>query len=225
MFLLAIIIFGEHQGHAYRNALIRRGVIDKEYYESPYYAVQGWTNTLKKMNIDCDIVFLGNSITAGSDFQTFFPNKQIVNLGYSGDFIPGMINRIEMVKAVKPEKIFVMAGTNDIGFISIDKYVERYDSLITGLQRSIPESKIYIQSVLPINHEMASSYASNEKISQANKEIEKLAKAKNCVFINLYDLYVMDGEMNKELTRDGAHLKPEAYNIWAQAIEKYIYGN
>ena len=28
-----------------------------------------------KMNIDCDICFLGNSITRGSDFQSYFPDK------------------------------------------------------------------------------------------------------------------------------------------------------
>ncbi len=32
------------------------------------WAVRGWNNMLSKMNYDADIVFLGDSLTAGSDF-------------------------------------------------------------------------------------------------------------------------------------------------------------
>lgn len=175
------------------------------------------------MHIDCDIVFLGNSITAGSDFQAFFQDKQIINMGLHGDIIPGMINRIEMVKSVNPEKIFVMAGTNDLVHVSIEKYVERYDSLITVLQRNLPNAKIYIQSVLPANHELASSYIPNDKVKDGNAAIKKMAEPKGCTFINLYDLYELKGEMKKELSRDGIHLKPEAYGIWAEALREYVY--
>ena len=175
------------------------------------------------MHYDCDIAFLGNSITAGSDFQAFFFDKKIVNLGYCGDIIPSMISRVGMVKAVSPEKVFVMAGTNDLVHVSIEKYIERYDSLITVLKKEVPNAKIYVQSVLPVNHKLRPDYPSNKKIEDANREISMLAKERECEFINLYGLYVEDGEMREDLTRDGVHLKKEAYNIWAKAIEKYIY--
>lgn len=225
LLLLAGLILGEHYGHGYADALERRGIIERDYSKNPNWAVNGWTNTLKKMHYDCDIVFLGNSITAGSDFQPSFQDKKIVNLGYCGDIIPGMINRIEMVRAVSPEKVFVMAGTNDLAHISIEKYVKRYDALIEAFNKEVPNARIYIQSVLPVNHEMSRGYATNEKIRNANAEISRLAKEKGCTFINLYDLYEEGGEMKKELTRDGVHLKPEAYNLWASAIEKNIYEN
>ena len=223
LLLLAGLILGEHYGHGYADALERRGIIERDYSKNPNWAVNGWTNTLQKMHYDCDIVFLGNSITAGSDFQSSFQDKKIVNLGYCGDIIPGMINRIEMVKAVSPEKIFIMAGTNDLVHVSIEKYVERYDSLISGLQRNLPDAKIYIQSVLPANHELASDYIPNAKVKDGNDAIKKLAESKGCTYINLYDLYEVEGEMKKELSRDGIHLKPEAYDIWAEAIREYVY--
>lgn len=128
-----------------------------------------------------------------------------------------------MVKAVSPEKIFIMAGANDLVHVSIEKYVERYDSLITVLKKEVPNAKIYVQSVLPVNHKLRPDYPSNKKIEEANREISRLAKERECEFINLYELYVEDGEMKEELTRDGVHLKTAAYNIWAKAIERYIY--
>ena len=116
-----------------------------------------------------------------------------------------------------------MAGTNDLVHVSIEKYVERYDSLITVLHRNLPNAKIYIQSVLPANHELASSYIPNDKVKDGNAAIKKMAEPKGCTFINLYDLYELKGEMKKELSRDGIHLKPEAYGIWAEAIREYVY--
>lgn len=70
--------------------------------------------TAKKINIDADVVFFGNSITKGSDFQQSFPDKTIVNLGYSGDGFPHMLDRIEQVRCVSPNKVFVMAGINGV---------------------------------------------------------------------------------------------------------------
>lgn len=222
--LIIAVVVSEHYGHAFKDALVRRGLVERNAVESSdYWAVQGWTNTLKKMNIDCDVVFLGNSITNGSDFQSYFHDVKIVNLGYSGDIIPSMIDRVEMVKAVNPEKIFIMAGTNDLAHVSIEKYVERYTALIIKLKKELPDARLYLQSVLPVNHSMRRDYASNNKIEEANVEVAKLAHQYGCAYINLYDLYEEDGEMNKELTRDGVHLKPEAYSIWADAIRERVY--
>lgn len=223
LLLLAGLVYCEYRSHALLDALQRRGIIERDYAKYPEGAVRTWTNSLRKMHYDSDIVFFGNSITAGSDFQSSFQDKKIVNLGYPGDIIPEMINRIEMVKAVSPEKIFIMAGTNDLVHVSIEKYIERYDSLITGLQRSLPDAKIYIQSVLPANHELASDYVPNTKVQEGNGAIKKLAESKGCTFINLYDLYELDGKMKKELSRDGIHLNPQAYDIWAEAIREYVY--
>lgn len=175
------------------------------------------------MQIDCDIVFLGNSTTVGSDFQAYFQDRQIVNLGYSGDDILGMSRRIKMVSAVHPDKIFVATGRNDLLQVSVDEYLDRYDSLITSLQNELPYAKIYMQSVLPVNHEMKPDYTSNEKISMVNKQIKELATKKNCTYIELYELFEKDGELRKELTKDGVHLFPDSYRIWAEAIKNYVY--
>lgn len=50
----------------------------------------------------------------------------------------------------------------------------------------------------------------NGKIEKANNIIKDLANKNGCDDINLYDLYVRDGQMPKELSRDGLHLRPEA---------------
>ncbi len=231
--LLGIAIVGEKHGHAYEKALVKRGIIRKESvkkdsvqqeskYSPDYWAIVGWTNTLEKMRIECDAVFFGNSITRGSDFQKYFPELSIVNLGYSGDNLLGMYERVRMVKAVSPKSIFIMAGTNDLFSCSEEQYVERYTKLLNTIRDSIPQARVVIESVLPMNHSKKAEAPSNMKIVSANKAIEELAGSYGFDFINLYDLYVEDGELPVSLTSDGVHLYPQAYDRWVEAIKPYL---
>lgn len=169
-----------------------------------------------------DVAFFGNSITSGSDFQRYFPNKKIINLGYPGNSIIDMQRRICMLQAVQPQKIFIMAGTNDLVHIDIEDYKQRYSNLIVAIKDSIPNAKIYIQSVLPSNHEMA-NYAPNEKVKEANKVAKNLAEKFQCQYIDLYGLYADEkDELPKDLTKDGVHLYPKSYKRWTHAIAPYI---
>ena len=183
---------------------------------------QGWTNTLKKLNLDIDIAFFGNSITRGSDFQSYFPNKKIINLGYSGDDILGMCRRVSMLEAVNPEKIFIMAGTNDLVHVSLEEYRRRYLLLISTIKESIPNATIYIESVLPTNSVMG-DYAPNEKAQQANAIAKEISDSYGCIYIDLYSVYVDDkNELPTDYSGDGVHLYPQHYDKWASCISPYI---
>lgn len=222
--LLALLFVSEYKGRTFSQAIERRGFITIESQSLPdYWALYGWTNTLNKLRIEADIAFFGNSITADSDFQSEFPDKKIVNLGYPGDNIKGMLRRIPMLSAVNPKKIFIMAGTNDLVHVSLEEYTSRYKCLIKAIKDSNPQSSIYIESVLPSNHKL-SDYAPNKKIQQANAILHDIANTFDCTFIDLYNLYVdNDNELIIDLTKDGVHLLPESYKIWSESIKNYIY--
>lgn len=223
--LFAGLAIVENRSHVLASALERRGYITLEDSKSSnYWTIVGWRNTIKKMYTEFDIAFFGNSITCGSDFQQFFPDKKIINLGYPGDNLVGMKKRISMLEASNPKKIFIMAGTNDLVHIDTETYKSNYIKLIDGIRNAVPNAQIYVQSVLPTNTDFPNKYAPNKKVIQANKMIENIADSLNFKYINLYDSYIdSEGELIKELTRDGVHLHPTAYDKWAKIIEKYVY--
>lgn len=223
LFLICVYVL-EKNSCVISLALERRGFIVVDDNKVPdYWARKGWVNTVKKMYTEFDVAFFGNSITAGSDFQMKFPDKKIINLGYVGDNIIGMLRRVPMLKAANPKKIFIMAGTNDLVHIDLDEYRERYANLLQAVKDSVPNAKIYIQSVLPSNNSM-SDYASNEKVQKANEMVKDLTMLYGCSYINLYDLYVDENnELSKELTKDGVHLYESAYDRWGEAIRPMIY--
>ncbi len=225
LMLIGIIYIAESSGHVFGMALERRNLITLDDKSHPdYWARTSWANTIAKLHSEFDIAFFGNSITRGSDFQSAFPDKRIINLGYSGDNIIGMRHRVSMLKKANPKKIFLMAGTNDIFHINPDELIERYTQLLTVIQDSLPQSRIYIQSILPMNPSMKRGAPDDTKIRLANKNLKELADSKSIPFINLYDKYATtDGILPSKFTKDGIHLYPQYYDKWAEAIRQYVY--
>lgn len=81
-------------------------------------------------------------------------------------------------------------------------------------------TKIYVQSILPVREP---SEVDNEKIIEANDILRELALEHDCVFIDLHSAFVdSDGKLIEEYSKDGVHLKEEAYEVWVEAIREYI---
>ena len=54
-----------------------------------------------------DIVFIGNSITNGAEWNELFPQKRVKNRGISGDTSEGVFDRLDAIVKGKPAKIFL----------------------------------------------------------------------------------------------------------------------
>lgn len=76
-------------------------------------------NPLKKGQI----VFFGNSLTQAGKWNEYFPSQNPANRGIAGDNTLGMLNRLYEVIEARPEKFFMMAGTNDI---SLGRIMTKY---------------------------------------------------------------------------------------------------
>ena len=53
--------------------------------------VDSWNNCVKKLDMEVDVVFFGDSHTAGGDWQCVFPGIKSINLGYIGEDVKGML--------------------------------------------------------------------------------------------------------------------------------------
>ena len=224
LMLLGIIYF---KTNLVQRVAQRMGLYESKPIDNPnYWCIQGWTNTLEKMDIDFDIVFFGNSITRGSSFHEYFTNTSICNLGFPGDNLDGMMLRVNQIKAVNPKKVFLMAGINGLNYQTLQVFKEKYGRLVKAIKESNPKSIIHLQSILPVNNSIAQNYVcSNEKIKDANIIIKGIATENECIYIDVHQLYVKDGEMDASLSRDGVHLLPESYDAWANLLKPYVEEN
>lgn len=175
-----------------------------------------------------DIIFLGNSITAGVDWSELLDEKYARNRGISGDITFGVLERLDEVIEGKPAKVFILIGINDISRNIPDSViVDNYRKMITRIKQESPKTKIYFQTLLPVNNEFTqfkNHYNKDEHILYINAELKKLAKTYRINLINLYPHFQgKDGKLEKSFTQDGLHLTAEGYKRWAELLKNGKY--
>ena len=156
-------------------------------YNSGNWVLESWKNSLDQFYYDdIDIAFYGDSNTMQGNWQNYFPEKKVINLGIAGDSIDGMKDRIKMLNAVNPKKVFIMGGINSITSDNIEDSVERYSQMLDMIAQELPETKIYVQSTLP-TYPIWDPWkkVNNEYIQIFNKKLEKVCIDNKCEFIDL----------------------------------------
>ncbi len=171
-----------------------------------------------------DIIFLGNSITAGTDWAKLLDLPQAKNRGISGDITFGVLERLQDVIDGKPAKIFILIGINDISRNIPDSVILRnYKTMISRIRKGSKKTKIYFNTLLPVNTafgKFKNHYGKDDHILWLNDEIRKF-NAKNVRVVDLYPNFTdQDKHLRAELTKDGLHLLPAGYQVWADFLKR-----
>jgi lysophospholipase L1-like esterase len=179
-------------------------------------------------NSDKDIIFLGNSITAGVDWMELLGRSDVRNRGISGDISFGILERLGEVTEGKPAKVFLLIGINDISRNIPDSFVvANYRKIIQRIKAESPKTKIYFHTLLPVNNEFTqfkNHYNKDEHILYVNEELKKLGAKEKITVIDLYPHFLgEDGKLKKQFTVDGLHLTAEGYKLWADVLKKGRY--
>ena len=168
------------------------------------------------------VIFLGNSITEGFDLEKFFLESKPINRGISGDHIDGLLERLDYsVVKLKPSRLFVMIGINDIGAGDSDSLIQsNYQKLLRTILKSLPNTRVYIQSILPTTAIWANCPV--DKIQRTNKLIQDFSTRFGFTWIDLYSKFATeDGYLKKDYTIDGLHLNSKGYVYLSTILKKY----
>ena len=187
------------------------------------------------------IVFLGNSITYGMrNYHKVFNVNNIVNRGISGDYTEGVLNRLDEIIYYKPVAIFLLIGLNDFfddNSLRPQRTPENIGKNIISIAKTIkkgsPNSKIYIQTIMPINNKQyledkpyveflwkGYSPSINKQVLQLNNFI---IQNKEFEIIDLHPSFLNNsGSMNRNFSRDGVHLNENGYKVWIEKLMPYV---
>ncbi len=162
------------------------------------------------------IVFCGDSITKGWEFQNLFDQPQKVSInGVESCTSADILKRIEPIARQKPAKLFLMIGINEIK--AHERIVGNYDKIIKKIQEISPYTRIYVQSILPTRTQTID----NADIVATNRLLKELCARQNR-FVRYLDLYgsflADDGKLGPNFTEDGIHLTKNAYSLWKKLI-------
>jgi lysophospholipase L1-like esterase len=179
-------------------------------------------------NSSKDIIFLGNSITAGVDWTELLARGDVKNRGISGDITFGVLERLDEVTEGKPAKVFILIGINDISRNIPDSVILRnYRLMIQRIKSGSPKTKIYFHTLMPVNNEFTqfkNHYNKDEHILYVNDELRKLAASEKITIVDLYPHFLnADKKLEKRYTVDGLHLNAAGYEVWKDVLLKGKY--
>lgn len=185
----------------------------------------------------------GQTVFTGSSLMERFPINKLLkehndsmivyNRGISGFVSRELLEVINVcVIDLKPSKIFINIGTNDLSDsrIPISELMENYDKIISIIETSLPETIIYLMAYYPVNYEAADEnikkylkIRNNEKINTANAEVKKLAEKHRQRYINI-NKNLMDGQgrLKAEYTIEGLHINEDGYRAIYDDIIAYV---
>lgn len=175
-----------------------------------------------------DIIFLGNSITAGTDWSELLQNPNVKNRGIGGDITFGVLQRLQEVTEGKPQKVFVLIGINDISRKIPDEVIlNNYKRIISQIKKESPSTKIYLQTLLPVNADIPpekGQFGKDEHIAAVNAGLKELGKKEGVTVIDIHPHFLKDGKLDALLTYDGLHLNINGYKRWAKILKdgKYL---
>lgn len=95
--------------------------------------------------------------------------------------------------------------------------------MITKLKTDSPNAEIFIQNVLPIQNNKQEGRLTNSNIVKLNEELQSMADRLSVTYIDVYSVYVLNGEMNPEYTEDGVHLQEDYKHLWLDLLSEYIH--
>ena len=203
---------------------------------------QHWTNRVKEFRDENkrfktqksavpNVILLGDSITEGFNVKKYFANHPVLNRGISADVIGndlpktdnrGILRRLdESVFDCVPEDVFVLIGINDLGMGHKPAVIEAgYRDLLERIKKHAPNARVHVQSVLPTRGNYAKH---NDNVNDVNKRLQKLAQEFGYDYVDLHSHMTDDkGELKKEFTADGLHLKDPGYKVWQAEINKKL---
>lgn len=182
----------------------------------------------KNVNIKTDsIVFSGDSIVEFFPLKKYFGrSKNLLNRGIAGTDTNWLKEHLqEQVLAVKPYKLFILIGTNDLGLGYEENHIlNNIQDILSCVQVESIATQIYVLSILPVSEKK--KYKSKVKIRK-NSDIKsiniKLSQLMISEFIDLYPLLLdLEGNLADDYTTDGLHLSQKGYEIISNYLQNFL---
>lgn len=201
-----------------------------------------------------DAVFIGDSISYGFELyvtekrangETVLGEAQFLTSGslsygnslwdVSDESVHPTYNGEKMkledaIAQIKPGKIFILLGTNDVALYGVEQTVANADTEISRMLEASPGAEIFIMSTTPKYSPAESNVdgaLNNADIDALNVAMRQFAVEKGYNFMNIAPLFKDEtGGLAADYCSDkegmGIHFTSAAYDIWLNFL--YSYG-
>lgn len=223
-------VHGSSYGMGMYDNGLHGNVTDNDFANKKYNNVaSGKLNKTQRVDDDYfdNTVFMGDSRTVAMQAlnlvapEDTFAVNGINHVDYMSqqfyDEVTGVNGTIfDIVAQRQPEKIYVALGVNGVAFMQKATFLETYIEMIERLMKASPNSKIIIESILPVNEETynrGNPNMNNINVDDMNRELLSLANIKEIYYLDLSN--VLKDENNRLASKydcgDGIHFTNAGY--------------
>lgn len=163
-------------------------------------------------------LLLGDSIAESIlDFRLLRKNNVIAKRGRCIDMID---EDIQKVFVLEPRVIFMEFGKNDIHHFQRDvsRFISVYADKIRLIQTELPDTKIYINSIIPMHPSVMVHMGGREVLEMFNHGLSKMCECLGLSFIDNGGL--MEFQEN-DFEFDGIHPKYPYYSKWLEHMARH----
>ena len=159
-------------------------------------------------------LLLGDSVSQGL-YEFGIMNESLViaqrGIGVCGAGRDGLKECEDRVISANPAKLFLAIGMNDLKAArgNADTFEEDYRSVLQEIEKALPDTEIYINSILPVQSNVIEENSDYGNIPEFNERLARLCEEEGAVFIDNTNLV-----KDEYYTADGIHMSPDYYPGW-----------
>lgn len=170
------------------------------------------------------VVFLGNSITHGFEWAEYLGDVKYKNRGISGDITYGVLERLNQVTEIQPEKVFLLIGINDISRdIPKEIVAANIRRIVKRIRTESPSTKVYVQSIFPTNekfNKFPKHYHKQAIVDFVNEASKQTCKELGAQYLDVASVLTdANGKLKEDITYDGLHLLRAGYVLWIDYLK------
>lgn len=156
------------------------------------------------------LAFVGDEITLGGDWASWFPDRQTLTLGVDGGMTDDLVAHRETVIEAQPGSVVLLIGSNDVTRRkSVEHIVRNIQYLMVTLRTGLPGTRLLLQSLFPRDAARA------DQLRDANRHLRQFCPSLNAQFLDVWPaLATDDGALRDEFTDDSVHLTAAGYQAW-----------
>lgn len=164
----------------------------------------------------------GDSMAEGLVAYEVLSSSNVV--WHRGRRIDNMNQDMPTILSYQPKYLFLTYGSNDLELWEgrVNSFINHYRNTLNYLKTNLPNTKIIINSILPVSEEAINRNNAFSYQELFNNELKKLAEEENIPFLE-NSSYL---EYNQSpFSTDGVHPKAFYYPLWAKNMANYLQYN
>ena len=167
-----------------------------------------------------EVMMLGDSITEAGPWQALFPKTRMLNRGVSGYTTHDLLREMTVTVALRPVKVFLMIGINDLlRHATVEQTFKQYTLIVDELQKN--KITVVMQATLECSRPQCGNAV--EAVRALNQKLLAFAQVRNIQWLDLNPGLANDEQgLLPKYTWDGLHLSKPAYLYWAERLKSLI---